>query len=168
MRIMLLSMLLGITACAGPRSVRGPAPIDRAEIVPAGTPLVVELDEPVSLRRGVGTFVRGRTVRAVRGPYNEVMVPRGARVHLRVVDRGPGPYAAVWLRAESIEMGGRAQRLRGEIVGASMDRSYGRHAPRPPIYRDRSIRGDLPRGTVLELQLTQPIYSIAAVRSRFY
>jgi hypothetical protein len=151
--------LVFAAACAG-RARNDTMLVERAAVVPEGTQLTLRLDEPVSPGRVVvGDLVRAHNVFAVRGPGGEVVIPARAPVLGRVVDRAG---AAIWLRIETIEMAGLAQRMRGELVGATLPQG------RSALYSDRSVRGELPRGTRLDVRLTRPINSLAALRTRFF
>src|SRR5688572_290725 len=118
MRKIAMSCVIAVlAACSGTAQVRSNTVlVERQGIVPAGTPLTIALEEPLSSTySAVGHVVSGVMVEGLRSPNGELLVPRGSRVYGRVVDRqGYGPRAALWVRIESIEMGGVVQRMRGE------------------------------------------------------
>ena len=153
MRTIFLMAALGIGAGCGTTSgyavVSGGTTSTYSDVVPAGTALLVGLDQHISAGRMTpGAMVFGHTVSDLGGYNGEVLIPRGSRVYGRVVDRrGYGMDASIWVRMESIDMGGVQQRLNGEVVG---------------------IRGAAPPGTRFQVRLERPIRSYAALRGHYY
>jgi hypothetical protein len=153
MKAIFLTAALAVAAGCGTTSqgyvyASGGTYAHRADVVPAGSVLVVRLDQHLSAGRMTpGQPVYGRTIGDLRGYDGELLVPRGSYVMGRIVGRrGYGMGAEVAIRFETIQMGGVNQRL-GETV---------------------AIRGALPRGSRLEIQLDRPIRSYAALRGRYY
>jgi hypothetical protein len=174
LRTLFLVTAVVAAACGGGQTyVRGQAAVyvdETTLTVPAGARMTVALDQFVSpMRNPVGDVVRARTIYPIHARSGEILVPAGARVYARVVDvYAAGPRSGIYLQPESIEMGGRVQRLRGEIIAAAVPQNTGYYSRGPILLSDRRLRGDLPPGTQLEIELSQPIHSLAAVRSRYY
>jgi hypothetical protein len=153
MRGILLATALAIFAGCGTTSgyavVSGGTAAGTSDVVPAGSELIVALDQHLSAGRLVpGARVVGHTLGDLRGYGGEVLVPRGSRVHGRVIDRrGYGMDAAVWVRMELIDMGGLRQRMSSEPIG---------------------IRGVAAPGTRFRLRLDRPIRSYASLSGRYY
>lgn len=160
-----VSALLAAACGGGTTSVTSTALVERQGVIPAGTQMTIALSQPLSSTHSpVGELVSGVTRDPVVAQNGELLVPRGSRVFGRVVDRqGYGPEAAVWLRVESLEMGGVVQRMRGDVVGTVLPDETGGRLAR---YSDRSLRGELPRGTLIQVVLSRPVNSLAAIRSR--
>lgn len=159
-------LALVAAACASSRGgTRADIPLEYQELVPAGTRLSLRLESKLSAQGArIGDTVRARTVDEVRGVSGELLLPRDALVTARVVDReGAGAAAVIWLRLESLEMAKRVQVLRGEVVAAELP---GSAAP-PLAMPDRGLRGELPPGTRLEVELSRPVTSLSAIRSRY-
>lgn len=157
----LLFLTVVALGCAGSnKASRADIPLEYQEQVPAGTRLAVTLEEPLGAASPVGTMVRARTVQEVRGVSGEILVPRDAVVTGKVIDR---EGASMWVRIESLEMARRIQTMRGEVVAARLPAKEAQPISQP----DRSLRGDLPKGTELAIELSRPLTSLSAIRSRF-
>jgi hypothetical protein len=153
------ALVLLAVGCAGaPRPVAMPAD---PGVVPAGAVLAVELDEAIVVQWATpGDPIVGRTMAALRHPSGVVLVPRNARVTGSVVERRNfGFEPAVWVRTETIEMGGVRQRMLGEVIAVRSAARFGGRVS------DGSIRGALPRGSRLECRLAHPIVSLIGLRS---
>lgn len=157
---------LCVCACGGSRGAqRAAIPLEYQEEVPAGTRIALRLEGKLSAATApIGETVRARTVEDLKGVSGELLVPRDAVVTGRVVDReGAGPGAVIWVRIESLEMAKRVQLMRGEVVAAGPPDG----ATPPTAMPDRGLRGELAPGTRLEVELSRPITTLSAIRSRY-
>ena len=167
-RSSLLLLTVAALGCAGSHTTsRAEIPLEYQEQVPVGTRVSVTLDEPLTAASPVGTMVRARTVQEVRGVSGEILVPRDAVVTGKVIDR-EGSSQAMWVRIETLEMARRIQTMRGEVVAARLPVPAKDAKDAQPVSQpDRGLRGDLPKGTELEIELSRPLTSLSAIRSRF-